>query len=435
MAIIKKILQGVLGLKKDPNVATQDTAVIRAEDTNSGIAIVPNGTGVITATTAGDARGNYSIDLQRQRTNSNQVASGLNGVLIGGRYNRIAGDIGVVVGGQDNEITGGGFNSILGGRENSIQTISTGYSVIGGGNSNTINVAGAGSSTISGGQNNTASTGTHATVVGGRSNTSSGTYSTSGGFDNLASGLSSTSFGSTNTSSGNYSVTMGRGNQASNASAIALGRDNVASGIRAVALGQSNTASGQRSAAFNLNTLAQADNSTAFGIRGVSYLNSQVSFCADTFGFAQTGNAQQSYLTARKEDTLTTGATTVLSLDGTGTTHLIIPDGNNRAWNTTVKYTAVVTAISGTATGVTVGDAIYGTSEFGFKKLSGTSSITSLMRDSIVADTAIMETAELSYSVGASEELALTFTAPTFAGGGDVTMRVVAKVELVELGF
>ena len=102
---------------------------------------------------------------------------------------------------------------------------------------------------------------------------------------------------------------------------------------------------------------------------------------------------------------------------------------------TTVKWVAIVTAITGTATGVTVGDAIYGTSEFGFKRLSGTSSITSLIRDSIVADTAIMETATLTYSAGASQELALTFTAPTFSGGGDLTVRVVAKVELTEVAF
>jgi hypothetical protein len=46
-----------------------------------------------------------------------------------------------------------------------------------------------------------------------------------------------------------------------------------------------------------------------------------------------------------------------------------------------------------------------------------------------------MGSASLIPTAGASQELALTFTAPTFAGGGSVTCRVVAKVELVEVAY
>ena len=46
-----------------------------------------------------------------------------------------------------------------------------------------------------------------------------------------------------------------------------------------------------------------------------------------------------------------------------------------------------------------------------------------------------MDTCSLAYSAGASQELAMTFTGPTFAGGGSVTMRVVAKVQLVEVAY
>src|SRR5210317_1449296 len=60
-----------VSIAKDPTATTQDTAVIQSSDTNAGIAIVPNGTGAITAqvpdgtATGGDARGDYAVDLQR----------------------------------------------------------------------------------------------------------------------------------------------------------------------------------------------------------------------------------------------------------------------------------------------------------------------------------------------------------------------------------
>jgi hypothetical protein len=132
---------------------------------------------------------------------------------------------------------------------------------------------------------------------------------------------------------------------------------------------------------------------------------------------------------------LTTAATTVLSLDGTGTTNLIIPNGNNRAWNVSVDWVAVVTAITGTATGITVGDIITGESKFGFKRIGGTSSVRNFIRDASASDSLIMDTCSMTYTAGASQQLAMTFTGPTFAGGGSVTMRIVAKVSLVEVAY
>ena len=41
----------------------------------------------------------------------------------------------------------------------------------------------------------------------------------------------------------------------------------------------------------------------------------------------------------------------------------------------------------------------------------------------------------INYTAGASQEMALTFTGPTFLGGGSVTMRVVARIELAEVAF
>jgi hypothetical protein len=124
----------------------------------------------------------------------------------------------------------------------------------------------------------------------------------------------------------------------------------------------------------------------------------------------------------------------LLSLDGTGSTNLIIPDGNNRLWNVQVNWNAVVTSISGTATGVTVGDVIAGNTELAFKRVGGTSSVVGTIRNVSTYD-ASMSAATMTYSAGASQELALTFTGPTFAGGGSVTVRSVARVQLTETAW
>jgi hypothetical protein len=46
-----------------------------------------------------------------------------------------------------------------------------------------------------------------------------------------------------------------------------------------------------------------------------------------------------------------------------------------------------------------------------------------------------MATASITISAGGSQQMAITFTAPTFAGGGSVTCRVVSKVSLVEVAY
>ena len=127
-----------------------------------------------------------------------------------------------------------------------------------------------------------------------------------------------------------------------------------------------------------------------------------------------------------------------MSLDGTGVTNLIIPAGDNtakRMWKVKVEYVGTITTITGTATGLIVGDTVYGEENFGFKKVGVTLTMGPIMNETQSSDNAIMDTCELVVTAGASQEMALTFTGPTFAGGGSVTMRVVAKVALVEVAF
>ena len=421
MGVINKLL-GRLKLYSDPAVTTQTTTVIQSDTTNSSIALVPNGTGAIIAsvpdgtTTGGNARGQYAIDLQTYRTNANQVASGIFNVILGGSRHRTLGEGSVIAGGDSNiasnngAVVSGGYNHTSSGQ---YSTVSGGF-----GNNATSNY-----STVSGGQSNTASTNTHATVVGGSSNTasgnaasvvgganniSSGTNSVVGNINNISSGFSSTCFGSSNTVTGNHGF-------------IAGGNSNTANDRNIVLAGESN----QATSPF----------SVVSGFYGLTYLRQQRSIGSrfDTTGSA--GNCQISDLIACRLATLNTAATTVLSLDGTGTTNLIIPNGTNRMWKVKVEWISTVTTITGTATGITVGDMAYGEANFGFKKVSGTSVLGNFINDEEASDSAIMDTCTLGYSVGASQELALTFTGPTFSGGGSVTMRVVAKVSLVEVAY
>ena len=409
-----------VGIGKDTSVTTQSVAVVEVQDANTSIVLKPNGTGAIIAsvpdgtTTGGNARGQYAVDLQTiVRTNSNQVASGALSIVVGGQRNKATSDYAITVGGLENTASTNQYSVVVGGYNN----LSSGAgSFIGGGQTNVAsgnytnvngsnNTASSNFSTISGGQSNTASTNTHSTVVGGQSNTSSGGHSLSGGNTNVASG--------------------GR--------SFAFGNNNNANALNSIALGDTNTASGQAAIAFNGRTQATGNYSATFGYFSRSYLTGQQVF--NTGFFTAAGDNQQSLLTPYKEATLTTAATTVLSLDGTGTTSLIIPNGNNRAWNVQIDTIAVVTAITGTATGVSVGDTYSEVKNLLFKRIGGTSSIVGTVDTSFIKSNASMSTAALTVTAGASQQMALTFTAPTFAGGGSVTCRVVSKVSLVEVAY
>lgn len=441
----------------------QTTSYLQANgpEANINVAIIPKGTGAIVAAcpdgtaTGGNARGAYSVDLQRARLNPTDVA---------------ASPYSVIVGGQDNELNGGATHStIVGGYNNRMINSDADYGFIGGGQSNAITSA---NSTISGGQNNIASTNTHATVVGGSTNTSSGQYSVSGGYSNVASGESSVALGRNNIASSKRAVALGASNTASGESSVALcagntasatyssvvgGNNNTASGQRAIVIsGIYNTSSGTSGISGGYSNLASGDNSVALGYdneatvesaiaigfenkanaissialnsNSKSYLESQLASASGRF--STTGDAQQSLLTARKQDTLASSATTVLSLDGTGTTNLIIPDGNNRAWNVTVKWVAVCTNPGSGTTAL--GDVSIATDSFMFKRVGGTSSIGVLTNLQNSQDPT-MAGATCSYAVGGSQDLQISFTAPSSANA--TTFRVVAKVELTEVAW
>ena len=480
-----------VGISADSSVTTQSVAVIESTSTNSGLVLQPNGTGAIMAqvpdgtAAGGNARGQYAVDLQMARLNPGEVASGDYSFIGSGIGNDVSGPYSFIGSGYNNDNAGsyafiggghshsltGAYQTIAGGYNNSITSIFSTSSFIGGGEANSI-TAGAGQtncviaggqsnvvsrshSTISGGQSNTASTNTHATVVGGSSNTSSGQYSVSGGYNNVASGAGAVALGYNSSASNAYSVAIGENCTASAGRSYVIGTNSSTGGsaarsgifsssgssiddqYSAIAGGSENTISlGSRNSFIGgglQNQILNYYGSAIGGRRAKSYLyNHSVNASGN---FSATGDAQQSTVVARKSATLASAATTVLSLDGTGTTHLIIPDGNDRAWNVTVKWVAVVTSITGTATGVSVGDIITQVNTLGFKRVSGTSSVVGSVNTISTNNDTSMATASMGYTAGGSQQLALTFTAPTFTGGGSVTCRVVAKVELTEVAW
>jgi len=412
-----------VNVEADSLVTTQTSSVIASTTTNANMVIAPNGTGALVASipdgtvTGGNARGQYAVDLKiGGRTASSQVASGNYSAVLGGNVATASGNFSiaggsafavgvnsvalggssfangsgsVAIGGEQ----GGGLGATAGGRASVAfgmgnQATADWSNSLGGIN----NIASSQYSTISGGQSNTISTGSDSTIVGGNSNSVTGQYSVAGG------------------------------------------RGNVVSGGRTAAFGFQNNVSGLGSFSSGSLNIVSSNYSLTSGLFASNYLYGSATQANFGFG-SNNGNAQISNVIASKEGTLTTGTTTVLSLDGTGTTNLIIPFGNNRMWKVKVEYVGTITTITGTATGLAVGNSVYGEANFGFKRVGGTSTLGSFINDSQASDNAIMDTCSLAYSAGALQELALTFTAPTFAGGGSVTMRVVAKVSLVEVAY
>jgi len=434
-----------INVEADSLVTTQSSSVIAASTTNANLVIAPNGNGALVAsipdgtpTGGGNARGQYAVDLKPGgRTAATQVASGNYSTIIGGNVSVASGDFSLAGGsatasgtnsvalGGSSFASGSGSVAIGGEQGGGLGATASGRAAVAFGLANAAtadfsnslgglsNSATSAFSTVSGGQSNTASTNTHATVVGGLSNTASG-------YCSIASGQNATA-------SGSRSFAFGESAQATGQNSICLG-------------GTSSTATGQYSAALSgTGNNAVSNYSLAQGYVTETRLLGQVAFSGTAYNFpSERGYCQQSSLTANREATLTTGGTTVLSLDGTGVTNLIIPYGNNRMWNVQVRWVAVVTAITGTATGVTVGDTKTSTDLLAVAKRGGVTTVsahTSAGTHAIETVVGSLTAANIAYTAGASQQMAITFTGPTFAGGGSVTMRVVAAISLTEVAY
>ena len=423
--------------------------------------------------TNGNLRGDFAVDLQMSRYNNGQVASGANSFVGGGSSNRASGAASVCVGGENNFSTGqrgfvgcgvlvtaGGLDSVcVGGSSN---TAAANYSIISGGASNIIPTNAASFGTISGGQSNTVSSNTHATIVGGQGNVSSGQHSVAGGLTNTASGSRTTAFGTSNIVNGQESLASGLQNTVSGSRSFATGYSNNVGGGHNIAVGWGNTitggmsgvigtgcsaggnssfANGDGSQANGAQSLAQGyasytgtANSSAFGLGGFTALTNQQALGnrLNYIGDSQTSKVVYSI------------ATGLVSSGGTYTftgNELIIPknlsygSGVTQAYLCTAKFIYSTRAKTGTVNTINAKDcftAIYNfaaKSTLGFgSALIGTPALQTSFSDTNLTATVIAIT------IGGSGEILFSFTPPMWTGGGTIEFRGTLSLEFTEIG-
>jgi len=246
--------------------------------------------------------------------------------------------------------------------------------------------------------------------------------------------------GETNTASGQGSfVGGGDSNSASGfGSAILIGASSTASGKRSAIAGSSCISSGVNSIALNASSRGIGDYSLGGGYFSRAYLRGMESR-ASGFWLSSSGNtvdeaaAQTTKTVAFRRFEATTGQTFNLSMDGTGSTNLYILLGNNRASNLTAQFVLSVIGINGTATGVTAGDFMTQTITFGAKRVGGTCTVTTATILSTAGDASITGTATITFTAGGWNEIVITVTAPTFAGGGSLILGAACTFTTTEV--
>jgi hypothetical protein len=396
-------IQGRQSITSDTSVTTQTSSVIQATTTNANLVVAPNGTGAILtdipdgSITGGNARGQYAVDLQMVRSAASQVAQGNNSTIAGGQNNTI------VV--RDSFIGGGNTNNIA--------SSNTPGMVIVGGNNNTItqNDQGISPNFIGGGANNTAQGG-YSLIVGGKSNNAGG-YN----INNAVIGG-----GQSNVASQENSVIPG-------------GISNTASGANSVVIGgQQNISSGAYSFSSGVYSRAFGDYSVGLGYGGTASFPGQfaVSSYGPYYGLSGSGSSYQfsDLLCYNVINNLTTGQTLVL-YPGNSSSNLLIPSIVAKVWHVTAKYTMYVATKIGTVDLINDGDTLFGTVSFGYRSGAG-AFVTGTFAENKVSNNVNIDTALFTFSVGTSNELKLTFTSPTFTGGGQLRIRCNVKLELVE---
>ena len=118
-----KTVDGRLNVLQDTTVTTEVCSVIASTTTNANLVIAPNGSGALIAsipdgaTTGGNARGAYAVDLQTRRNAATNVASSNYSGILGGWGNQASNDYSVVIGGGFNTASGNS-SVVLGGQNN-----------------------------------------------------------------------------------------------------------------------------------------------------------------------------------------------------------------------------------------------------------------------------------------------------------------------------
>lgn len=301
-------------------------------------------------------------------------------------------------------------------RNNANQVASGNYSVLTGGinnrNSGNNSFLGSGASNFNSGSSSAICSGTLNT------NSSGNSFNGSGQNNNVTGSDSFNGAGNTNTVSGTQSTNNGgRSNSCTNTySSINGGFTNLSSGVAsAINGGEGNTSSANYSAILG-------------GLRGNAYLYGQKAHANGRFTID--GDAQGSEAILRLVDGFTDAQTKEIYLDGSS---LRITGPTNSAMTVNIDIVAIVTAISGTATGVTVGDMFSQNEICAYKNIAGTGTVVGSQSIQKLHDASMAACDTAFATTGAA--LQVFFTGPNFAGGGSVTLRVVAKARIVETRY
>ncbi len=264
--------------------------------------------------------------------------------------------------------------------------------------------------------------GNQSTIGGGRNNQATGLDSTiSGGRENNASGINANISGAyRSTASGQYtSIGGGDGNQATAyGSVVCGGVTGVASGVYAVVVGgQNNTA-----------------NASYAEVSGGRYSLAYIQACRAKSGGSlnsdNSSDAQLMEVVAGRKAALAASGTMQAAVDYSGSV-FATPQGAAR-WMIMAEHIVTVVAITGTATGITVGDTWAQMDAFAIKKDAGVvtqvGAITNLFQqnDAGLAGSTIT----YAYTTGTVRP---TYTAPAFAGGGTITVKINTLLYITEV--
>lgn len=139
---------GLTNFTESEDSGTQITDSLTCNGTNANFGIIPNGTGAIVAdipdgtTTGGNSRGQYAVDLQLERNQAADVASGNYSGIFAGKNSEASGEGSVCVGGSGN-IVDGQYSFAIAGTSNDINSTKGSRNGSIGGQLNTVDGAGA----------------------------------------------------------------------------------------------------------------------------------------------------------------------------------------------------------------------------------------------------------------------------------------------------
>lgn len=346
--------------------------------TNVDVAFVAKGSGATLAQipdnsgAAGNKRGVYATDWQKNRNINSQVASG--------DYSTIAGGVGN---------TASGFYSFA-----------SGY------------------------YNNASNTGS---VGIGRSNAPTGLTATAIGYANDATNSYSVAFGYDNTASGQYSVGIGRQNNASAIYATALGYLNTATGAGSVAIGAQTIASGSYAVALGMHVEANANYSTALNTAS-STKSRYCSLAVGSYPYATApgttyrGHCQYSLLSLGVQTTDAT-QTELVSIGNTISSRFFLLT-NNTAIGFTILIVGAVTA---------AGDTKIWEVKGGIKR--GSTAASTAIVGSITKNVIAADAGASTWDVDVTADTTTGYLKVEVTGAASTTIRWTATIQAAEVGF